>query len=358
MKSLHIASVSAFSGKTALTLGLGLRMQAAGLNVGYIKPISSRPFMYQDMMVDEDANFVRQTLGLEEQPWELSPVVINEQVLNNILRGEANTNFQQEVKKAFEKLNSSRDIMLIEGAATFHEGFVIGLNTRATVDMLGSHALAVIRYNPQDGASTMADEALSARKRIGDALIGIVINGLPKEQFEYVQQTIVPYLEKQGIAVIGVLPHQQQLTTISVEEVVRVLDAEVLTGKNLDRKLIENLTVGAMSVEAALPRFRRTLNKAVITGGDRTDLQAAALETSTACLILTGNLRPIPTILKRAEELDVAVLSVNKNTIETVESVEKVFGKTRLAQAEKLSRFQAVISQYLNYDRLASMLNI
>ncbi len=37
-------------------------------------------------------------------------------------------------------------------------------------------------------------------------------------------------------------------------------------------------------------------NMAVITGGDRTDLQLAALETSTTCLILTGSISPDPLI--------------------------------------------------------------
>ena len=54
--------------------------------------------------------------------------------------------------------------------------------------------------------------------------------------------------------------------------------------------------------------FRRKPNKAVITGGDRADIQLAALETSTRCLILTGNLYPSPAVLNRAEELCVPVL--------------------------------------------------
>jgi BioD-like phosphotransacetylase family protein len=44
MKSLYVTSVSTFSGKTALALGLGLRMQAAGMKVGYLKPVSTQPY--------------------------------------------------------------------------------------------------------------------------------------------------------------------------------------------------------------------------------------------------------------------------------------------------------------------------
>ena len=59
---------------------------------------------------------------------------------------------------------------------------------------------------------------------------------------------------------------------------------------------------------------------AVVTGGDRTELQMAALETSTHCLILTGRIPPKEIIIERAESLEIPVLSVDTDTLTTVES--------------------------------------
>jgi BioD-like phosphotransacetylase family protein len=53
----------------------------------------------------------------------------------------------------------------------------------------------------------------------------------------------------------------------------------------------------------------------------------AALETSTTCLILTGNLQPSPLIVKQAEAFGVTVLLVPGNTMETIEAIEQIFGK-------------------------------
>jgi BioD-like phosphotransacetylase family protein len=100
-----------------------------------------------------------------------------------------------------------------------------------------------------------------------------------------------PALERLGIPVYGVLP-QARLAAISVGELADALGARFLVLPDRRFALVETLTVGAMTVEAALPRFRRQPNKAVITGGDRTDIQLAALETSTRALILTGNMEP------------------------------------------------------------------
>ena len=196
------------------------------------------------------------------------------------------------------------------------------------------------------------DDALAAKMRLGDRLIGVVINEVPREDMDYVRGTVVPFLEGKGIKVYGVLPYDKYLRALSVGEIIDALDAKVLTGSHLRERLIEHLSVGAMSVESALPRFRRQLNKAVFTGGDRTDIQAAALETSTTCLVLTGNLQPTSTIIKRAEELGVAALLVPDNTLEAVEKVEGLFGQSSLGQPEKLSRFQAMLSEHVDYAQL------
>jgi BioD-like phosphotransacetylase family protein len=113
-----------------------------------------------------------------------------------------------------------------------------------------------------------------------------------------------------------------------------------------------------MTADTALHRFREQANKAVITGGDRTDIQLAALETSTTCLILTGNLHPSPLIVKQAESLGVAVLLVRDNTMETVEAIERVFGKSRLGQEAKLVEFEELFDAHVDFDRLCAVIGI
>lgn len=63
MKPLYITAVVTFSGKTALALGIGLKLQAAGKRVGYFKPVSTQPFISGGKVIDEDADFVKRSLG-------------------------------------------------------------------------------------------------------------------------------------------------------------------------------------------------------------------------------------------------------------------------------------------------------
>jgi BioD-like phosphotransacetylase family protein len=348
MKALYITAVVTYSGKTALAAGIGLKLQEAGHKVGYFKPVSTQPFFVNGKLVDEDAEFITRTLHLDTPLSEMSSVVVDDAMLDSILEGRSNREFLKDVEKSYAKLSVGKDVLIVEGGGSMREGTAINLSAANLVTELKMPTLGVVRY--RDGLM-LIDDILSLKTRLGDHVLGVVINAVPPGAMEYAKAKIGPFLEKNGVRVYGVLPHDQSLMSLTVSELVSITSAKVLV-EGASKKLVENLSVGAMSVESALPRFRRTLNKAVITGGDRADIQAAALETSTVALVLTGNLQPNSTVLQRAEENGVAVLMVPGSTMETVEAVEKVFGKTRMGSPEKLTRFLNMIDTHLDTARL------
>jgi BioD-like phosphotransacetylase family protein len=355
MKSLYITGAERYSGKPATCLALGARMQADGLRVGYLKPLSLQPWRVENHIADEDAAFVKQVLNLPAEPWELSPVVITSDFLLKRLTDPGAENLIPKVVDAFQKASKDTDVMIIEGGGSLREGYVVGLPTVGMVKELGSQALVIAKYREE---VRMLDDVLSTQARLGEAFCGVIINRVPEDAAEFVNKIAVPFLEKKNVKVFGVIPESRGLSALTVGELIKLLDAEVLTKYQRAEALVENLTVGAMTAEAALSRFRRSSNKAVITGGDRTDIQLAALETSTTCLILTGNLRPSPLVIKQAEEFGTAVLLVRTNTMETIEQIEKFFGKTRLAQTAKLKQFQTLLESHLDKNRLYETMGI
>lgn len=356
MNALYVTSVVSHSGKTAVCLALARHFQSRGKVVGYLKPLSTQPWMAAGKVADEDAAFVRDTLGLAADPTSLSPVVITRDFLRTHLRGTAaGVDLMARIEMAYAAAREGKDIVLLEGGASLREGYAVGLATPAVAKRLGAPVLAVVRYY---GEMRVIDDALTARFRLNDQLAGVILNHVPEEAEPFVRDVARPYLERQDVAIFGALPQVPELAAMSVDELVGVLGAEVLTEHTRRDALVEAFTVGAMTAEAALTRFRQQPNKAVVTGGDRTDIQLAALETSTVALVLTGNLRPSPVVLKQADDLGVAVLLVRTNTIETVEAIDRVFGKTRLGQAEKLRRFEDLFARHVDLPRLSESLGI
>ncbi|MBC8333044.1 MAG: phosphotransacetylase family protein [Anaerolineae bacterium] len=355
MKTLYITSVERYSGKTALCLALGKRLLKDGYQVGYLKPLSLQPWRVGSEITDEDAAFVKQALGLAVAPADLSPVVVTSKLLRDYVSDATPEDLMPKVRAAAVKAGEGKDVLLLEGGGSLREGYVMGLPSPQVAAELGSQVLVLVKY--RDDVRLM-DDALTARFRLGDSLSGIIINRVPVEATEFVEKIARPYFEKHKIPVLGVLPEVSALASLTVVELLEVLDAQMLTETQSTDAVIEHLTVGAMTAEAALSRFRKQRNKAVITGGDRTDIQLAALETSTTCLVLTGNLRPSPLIIKQADQMGVPVLLVPGNTMETVEAIDKIFGKTRLGQTAKLEQFQALLNSHVDLKRIYAGLGL
>jgi BioD-like phosphotransacetylase family protein len=343
MKSLYVTSVERFSGKTATCLAIGTRLKADGYRVGYLKPLSLQPWMISGKIADEDAGFVKEILELNLEPWELSPIVLTPEYLRTYLTDINHEDLMKKIKEAHDLAGYDKDVLLLEGGGSLREGYVVGLPTPAVARELDTQVLAIVKYRDE---VRLLDDTLAAQERLGDTLCGVLINRVPKESLEFVDEIARPFFEKRGISIFGVLPEERGLSAITVGEIIDVIDAEVLTSDIRREALVQNLTVGAMTAEVALRRFRRYPNKAVITGGDRTDIQLAALDTSTTCLVLTGNLHPNPLVVKQAEEFGVAVLLVRTNTMETVEAIERIIGKTRLGQASKLQQFKELLEEH------------
>lgn len=355
MKSLYITSVEPHSGKTAACLAIARRLQKEGHCVLYMKPLSLQPYRVSGKLADEDAAFAKEVLHLEAAPWELSPVVVTSDTLRKHIGGETQEALMEHIRGECERMIQGCELLLLEGGGTLREGYVMGLPTVAVAQELGSQVLAMVRYHSE---VQLLDDALAARTRLKDSLMGVMMNRVPTEALPFIDEMARPYLEKQGVPVFGVLPEARGLQALTVQEIIDALGAEVLTVQVKPDALVENLTVGAMTAEAALSRFRRQVNKAVITGGDRTDIQLAALETSTTCLVLTGNLRPSPLIIKQADQFGVPVLLVRENTMETIESLEQVFGKTRLGQAAKLQQFEVLLEKHADWKRIYQALDL
>jgi len=350
MKALYITSLHKFSGKTAVCLALGRRLQREGYKVGYFKPVSVHPWEpIPGRAYDEDATFVRRMLGLDDPLAGMVGVVLTPTLIEEMRCGCTGRNLLPQIESAYKRISADKDIMLVEGGSSLREGLSLGVDPLRVAEALDLPVLAMVRFRNR---VSMGDACVEAKEDFHERLQGIVVNAVPDDTLTDLKGCF-SCMEEQDVPVLGALPLREQLNAISVGELAEALDAEFLTLPDKKDVLIENFIVGAMSAEQALPRIRRTSGtKAIITGGDRADIQLVALETATQCLVLTGYLRPVPEVLRRAEEVGVPVLLVRKNTMETVDAIDDVFGKTRLGQAAKLQQFEALLEAHFDFRRL------
>jgi BioD-like phosphotransacetylase family protein len=306
-------------------------------------------------MVDEDAQFFRQTFSLPDPVEDMVPIGIAPRTVEAILRDEEGDDFAERLASAYGRIARGRDVVILEGGCNLRQGYLIGLPTPRVIEMLSAVAVVVIKYNDD---LQILDDALTASVRLGSSMVGVVLNAIPRQRMPFVQELIKPELEERGIPVLSVLPQERLLLSISVGELAEFLSGKILCSEDKADELVEHLMVGAMSVDSALTYFRRKPNKAVITGGDRPDIQLAALETSTKCVILTGNLQPSPIILGRAEEVGVPMILVRQDTLSAVEVIERFFGKTRFHLDKKVERFEEMMEDRFDFETLYMRLGL
>lgn len=354
MVTLYIGSSESFAGKTLLCIVLGLRFKAAGLRVAYFKPLGLMPTRVEGVTTDEDAAFVNEVLALGQPPDSLAGVLVSADIMAQAFRAQK-IDVEEAITKKFNSLSQDKDLVLVGGlGSVLYTGVAVGLPTSRVIDMLDAQALLIGKYSDERSVDAM----LAAHDVLGDRAIGLIINQVPENQLTYVQETVIPFFQRRGIEPIGALPRDQILNSLTVRELADTLNAEVLCCHEDVDELVEHFSVGAMSVESALRYFRRSPNKAVITGGDRSDLQLAALETSTRCIVLTGDLRPDPRILSRAQEKKVPLLLTRDDTLTTVERIERVLGRLRVREQKKIHRAMELANEHLDLVRLEEKLGL
>lgn len=351
-KHLLIGSTETYSGKSTTILGMAQQLKDRGLDLAYGKPLGTVWESEQPETADEDVRFIAQTLGLPANRIQPTLLMLDASTIQKRLAGEDQKDYAQALK-TYQQMQEC-DLVLLEGPGTMAEGALFNLSLLQVAQTLEATVLLVVRFDPL----YLADRLLAARQHLGNHLLGVLINDIPAEQLDMVASILRPFLESQGIAVLGLLPRSDLLRSVSVGELAHQLNAEILCRPDRLDLMVESLTIGAMNVSSAMKYFQKGRNMAVVTGGDRTDIQLAALETSTQCLILTGHMPPSAPILSRAEDLEIPVLSVDLDTLTTVEIVDRAFGQVRLQEPIKVQCVCQMMAQHFDVDRLLKALGL
>src|SRR3990172_8292960 len=347
MKTLYIGSINEFSGKGMLAMVLAMRLKAEGYKVGYMKPLGKCTAYHEGKAIDHDAELMKEVLGLTESPEDICPVTMTQDMFIKAMRG-ADLRLSEQVMATFRKVSDGKEIMLVEGADTLYDGTFLDLAPVKIIKLIDARALVIDRYEDE----VCTDCILTANNVLKDRMVGAVINHVPAKAATHVNELLTPFLKTKGIDVMAALPMDPFLGSVSVRELSEALNARVLCCEDALNEYVERFSIGAMDVDSALKYFRKTPNKAVITGGHRSDIQIAALETSTKCLILTGDQNPSEVVLGKAMMAGVPILVVREDTLSTVEKVENLLGRIHFGGERKIERAKELLAAHLDYGLL------
>jgi len=358
MTSLYIASISSHAGKSLVSLALGLRMKSDGLKIGYIKPIGVLPITIDGVPTDEDALYIAQALEAPTKPdipFNLLCPVLMDAKLGGVVPDNTGKSLRERILSAFSEISSGKDLVIAGGVGSLSAGSLLDLSGPELADLLDARILLVVKYESDSDVEGLILFSQLLKQRVA----GAIFNHVPQEQIEHLQEAIIPLLKEKDIPVLGAIPKDEILGAITLKELADGLGGQVLCcDNNMDDHIDpDKFIIGAMDVRNASRYFREMRDKVVITGGDRPDIQLAALQTSTKCLVLTGNLHPSSVIVDRARQVGVPIILVMDDTLTASEKIEEVCGGVRVRERKKIERAKELFEQNVDFEKLYSILD-
>lgn len=352
MQPLLITTTEDGTGKTAIALALGQLAQERNHTVGYMKPKGTRLESHLGKTIDRDATFAATVLNLEQPMDVIEPIIYSSTFIQGVLRGHDDpSELRTNVLEHAQAIGVDSDFFVVEGGGHLDIGAIIGLSDPELADLLDARVLLATRYQePGD-----VDITLSAARRFGDRLTGVVFNAISDTEVDALEADVIAYLERQGVPVLGVIPRRRDLAGVTVDQLAEELGGELLVEAGMD-SLVERFLIGAMGGEAAIGHLRRTRAAAVITGGDRADIQSVAIEApGVQCLVLTGGYRPSEAILGSASSAGVPVLLVGTDTRTTVDRAESIVRSGRTRDRHTIEVMRELLVQHADVDTLLDL---
>ncbi|MCG8400063.1 MAG: AAA family ATPase [Firmicutes bacterium] len=351
MKNLFVAG-NPGSGKTAVILGLALKLRDLGYRVGYFKPVDSGRKSASGKIPGGDAVLMKEMLGMEVPVGQISPVMAGPSYLNKY--GEE-SGIMDEIKSAFREASSDHDVMLVEGAVYPYAMTSVGMEAAVLARELDCRILTVLKVE-DDYSLDLAmfyNSYLDCRQA---PLAGTIFSNVSRPSMAKAEDVFRPILEKAGYKNLGIIPSRPEIASPTVGEYQERLGGEVLVGRESMDRLVEDVIVGAMTMDSALTYLRRAANKAVVLGGDRADLALAALETHTSVLILTGGLYPDVKVISRAGEKGVPVILTYQDTYTVIEMLGQVSRHIKSKDKVAITIVQENINRYCDWQYLQKAL--
>lgn len=346
MPGLYILSTRPRAGKTLLACGLGVMLRERGLKTGYMKPLGAVLKRMESGNGDAAALLTQEVLGQEAGPEDLTPVM--PLPWDRAEEYEA-ADGPAKVKEAYARIAKDKDLVLVSGTgAAPVSGCSAGVGALTLTRELDLRVLLVERCEP----GFNFDSALCLQELLGARLAGVIINDASEDDLPRLRDKAAGFLEKRGLKLLGLLAHEPRLNSVRVLELAHALKARIAAGNSRSSNLAEGFVIGSMQVENFLGILASNPKQAAMTGGDRTDLQLAALRAGVPCLILTGNMGPHDLVRAKAEERGIPVLVSREDSFHTARRLFQLLGRHKFHDLCQIRAGVALVKRSLDLELL------
>ena len=332
MPVLYVASDQPGAGKTAFCAAVAHLLKQQGVRASVFKPLSAAA------EADPDAAIYHRLLGQPETGWPRA-----------IPKGGVTTSGLKDIEAASAEMLGENDLLLVEASSE-----VSAEDSGRLLEALDAKAVVMARYRPDIDISHLSEW----RAAFGERLIGFVINSLTRYKGTDLQTRLLPAMNADGLHSLGIIPEDRRLLGITVGRLASALDGRFIAGEENADALVEHFLVGGLGLDNGVAYFGLRDNKAVIVRGDRPDIQMAALQTPTACMLITKGVELIEYVQYEAEQNEVPVILVEADTLSTMAFLDTALDGARFDHPAKLDRSAELLKKHVDLASIYSALGI
>lgn len=357
-KAIYIAASHSNSGKSIVTLGLMRLLLGKTTKVGYLKPIITVEEDKKDFHIETILSHFDLDIDYHD-----AYVFTGKEVIAKRNQGKIGDVIDTIIKQ-YKKMESKYDFVLVEG--TDFEGDATSVEAELNVSIaknLGTPVLIISKASKGSIDNTIENTKLIYDTfKNGDVdVLSVIANKVSKENLGKIEKRLLEVVPK--TVVTCAVPFSEKLSSPTVAEIVRELDAEVMFGQEGLNNPIGAYGVGAMQLRNHLQHYEE--NYLVVTPGDRADIILGSLQANSsknypkvAGIVLTGGLKPEGTILKLIDGLSdiVPILSVKTGTFETSTNVAGVKAQIYSENIDKILASLRIFDKYVPTEELTNKL--
>ncbi|MDN5213772.1 phosphate acetyltransferase [Fulvivirgaceae bacterium BMA12] len=358
-KSVYIATIEPYSGKSILVLGLMTMLLGKTARVGYFRPIIDD---IPEGEIDNHINTVISHFDLKID-FETAYVYTRSEVLTKLNQG-ASGEIIDTIIRRYKEIEADFDFILVEGTDFSDDGSI----TEFDVNILIAKNLGIPVIIIAHGIGKSTDELVGslglACKTFKDKdveVLSVFANKVSRDHVKEISSKLRNNLPEE--VEVSIIPEIKSLLNPTLKEIQTQLDGKVLFGSDFLDNHAESFSVGAMQLRHYLPYVSD--NSLVITPGDRADIILGALQANVSVnypkisgIILTGGLVPEEPILKLIEGVSevVPIISVEPGTFIIANKVGAIKSKIYAESKQKIATSITAFEKYVNTDMLAERL--
>ena len=351
------------SGKTTFSLGLYKLFRERQLKTAFMKPVGQQTVDVHGQDVDKDSYLMGEVYRCREELKDMSPVTVGRGYTEQYIFNPNKEELRDRILKAFKRITKGKDSIIVEGTGHAGVGSVLDLSNADVARLLGAKVIIVA----ERGIGRSIDEIM-LNKALFDLLqvevLGVVVNKVLPEKYERIKKVIAMGLERKGIPLLGVIPHDPLLSSPTVGQLMKDLNLQLLCGQaSLNRK-VRNTIIAAMEPYNMITYL--TDGTLVLTSGDRVDNIMAAVSShlvaqgriaQVSAIMLTGGLTPNVKIIDLLEKSRIPILITEDDTYTVAGKIENMICKIQKTDKDKIAEARQLVKKYVDVDFILKRLS-